>query len=111
MQQVMVCTSTYAYVLVCTGLCLMDHITYLYVRVCTQYVLDYVMQNRDFVFHNVTKQWYINLLCRTVQMRMKIFSPVMRIKIFFGARPDAEDMEEAISKFLDDLEANECRGF
>ncbi len=30
---------------------------------------------------------------------------------FFGARPDAEEMEEAISEFMDGLEANECRCF
>jgi hypothetical protein len=29
---------------------------------------------------------------------------------FFGARPDTEEMEEAISEFMDGLEANECSG-
>ncbi len=42
---------------------------------------------------------------------MRITIPVLRMKIFFGGRPDAEDMEEAIRKFLDGLEEHECRGF
>jgi hypothetical protein len=71
------------------------------------------MQKQDFVVHTAMKQWYSNLLFRTVCTRTKISTPVMRLRIFFGARQDAEDMEEAISNFLDHdgLEENEFRDF
>ena len=37
--------------------------------------------------------------------------PVQKMEIFFDARPDAEDTEEAINKFLEGLESQEEAGF
>ena len=46
-------------------------------------------------------------LIRAVKMVIKV-SPAWRI---FKSRPDDESMEEAISKFMDGMEAQECSGF
>ena len=38
-------------------------------------------------------------------------SPCAEDEEFFDARPDAEDMEEAIGKFMEGMEQQECSGF
>jgi hypothetical protein len=38
-------------------------------------------------------------------------NPCREDEEFFQGRPDADDMEEAITKFLDGMEGQDCSGF